>query len=275
MGKFDKTLICTDLDGTLLMNDKSISRENLEAIRYFESEGGAFSFITGRMPFFVDYVLDTLKPTVPFGCINGGGIFDAERGEYVWREELDREALELVEFAEERIEGLGIQVNTFDKIYFARENECMDWFRRVTGLPKLVKKLREVDEPIAKIVFGDFDSDKLDRLTELLFTHPRAEKFDFIRSEKNLYEILPKGVSKGTLVERLADTLGIPRTRTVALGDYNNDIDMIRRAAVGIAVANARPEVKAVADRVTVSNEQHAIAKTVEEIENGVIRFSE
>ena len=51
MKKFEGILLCTDLDGTLLRNDKSISRENLDAINYFMSEGGYFTFITGRMPY--------------------------------------------------------------------------------------------------------------------------------------------------------------------------------------------------------------------------------
>ena len=60
MGKFDGMLICTDLDGTLLRNDKTISCENIDAIEYFKQEGGYFTFVTGRMPFFVSYVLDTI-----------------------------------------------------------------------------------------------------------------------------------------------------------------------------------------------------------------------
>ena len=76
MGKFDGFLICTDLDGTLLRNDKTISPENLQAIAYFKQEGGFFTFVTGRMPFFVSHVYDRIKPNAPIGCINGGGLYD-------------------------------------------------------------------------------------------------------------------------------------------------------------------------------------------------------
>ena len=62
-------------------------------------------------------------------------------------------------------------------------------------------------------------------------------------------------------------------SHTVALGDYNNDVAMIRMAGVGIAVANATEEAKNAADRITVSNEEHAIAKVIEEIESGEIRL--
>lgn len=68
MGKFDGILMCTDLDGTLLRNDKSISQENLAAMEYFKAEGGWFTFITGRMPHYAMYICDAVKPNVPFGC---------------------------------------------------------------------------------------------------------------------------------------------------------------------------------------------------------------
>ena len=56
MKKFDGILICTDLDGTILDDNKNISAENLDAIEYFKSEGGLFNFVTGRMPFYVKYI---------------------------------------------------------------------------------------------------------------------------------------------------------------------------------------------------------------------------
>ena len=72
MGKFDGILICTDLDGTLYRNDKTISDENKAAIEYFKSEGGLFTFITGRMPDYSEEAYMAASPNVPFGCINGG-----------------------------------------------------------------------------------------------------------------------------------------------------------------------------------------------------------
>ena len=76
MKKFEGLLLCTDLDGTLLNNERKVSKENREAIDYFKSEGGYFTFITGRMPYFSAQVFDIVQPNAPFGCINGGGIYD-------------------------------------------------------------------------------------------------------------------------------------------------------------------------------------------------------
>ena len=270
---FDGILICTDLDGTLLRNDKSISEENLRAIEFFKREGGYFTFITGRMPFFVSDIHDKVKPNVPFGCVNGGGLYDFARGDYIWKSVMPQGVNELIRSADEAISDLGIQVNTFYKIYFCRENETMRLFRKSTGVPNLVGHYDSVSEPIAKIVFGSEDEETILELERLLRSHPRAKDFDFIRSEKTLFEILPKGICKGTAIVRLAEHLGIDVRRTVAVGDYNNDISMFGAAGVGIAVSNACKEALDAADLVTVSNQEHAIARIIYDIRDGIIKL--
>lgn len=273
MPKFQNILICTDLDGTLLKNDKTISKENLDAIRYFQSEGGYFTFVTGRMPFFVHSVVDMIRPNAPIGCINGGGVYDFATNRYLWTKAMPHSVLELVEYADRSIEGLGVQVNMFDRIWFCRENEATEHFRQVTGVPRMNCGYDDINGAIAKIVFCDNDEEHIERLQKILHCHPRAEEFDFIRSERTLYEILPRGIHKGVALPKLAELLGVDMRRTVALGDYNNDIGMLRAAGVGIAVANACPEAKAAADRVTVSNEESAIARIISEIEQGILNI--
>ncbi len=269
MGKFEGVLICTDLDGTLLKNDKTVSKENIDAIEYFKSEGGVFTFVTGRMPFFVGDIYNTVKPNAPFGCINGGGLYDFIKGDYVWTSVMPREVVTLIGCIDERFPGVGIQVNTFHKVYFAKENGTMERFRRITGVPNLIKNYRDVDAPIAKIVFGTESEDEILQVEKTLRSHPMAEGFDFIRSERTLFEILPKGIGKGTAIVKLSEHLGIDISKTVAIGDYNNDISMFRAAGVGIAVKNACKEALEAADHVTVSNEQNAIAKVICDLGEG------
>ena len=271
MKKFEGILICTDLDGTLLNSASQISKENLAAIEYFKKEGGLFTFFTGRMPFFVENIYSVVDPNAPFGCINGGGIYDHRRKEYLWTRGIDYDALELVAYIDRELPTMGIQVNTFDKIYFSKENAAMKRFREITGLPNLVKPYAQVEEPLAKIVFGDMDLDQIRRLDELLHSHPKAKNFDFIHSEDTLYEILPKNSGKASLLPRFEELLHISHNKLIAVGDYYNDLEMIRCAGVGVAVANAMPEVKAVADYITVSNDENAIAQIIQDIENGVL----
>ena len=271
MKKFEGILICTDLDGTLLRKDKSVSEENLRAIEYFKSEGGIFTFITGRVPYTSFAICEVIHPNAPFGCINGGALYDYDDKKYIWTEQLPHSALELVEYVDKRVEGIGIQINTFDKIYFSRENSAMELFRQATGTPNTVRGYYDVDEPIAKVIFGDVREEALLRVRDLLDAHQRADEFSFIRSERKLYEILPKGISKGSVLPKLADYLSVDMKKTIAVGDYNNDISMLRTAGIGIAVENAREEVKDAADYITVDNEHDAIAQIIRDIESGVL----
>ena len=276
MKKFEGILICTDLDGTLLRNDKTISEENKRAIEYFKSEGGKFSFITGRMHYFATQMYDAIKPNAPIGCANGGAVYDHSLGRYVWYQELPMSALELVKHVFDHVPDMGVHFTMFDKIYFWGENDEMDLFRERTSSPKLLRdfdKMEESKEPMAKIVFCHPDADVAFYSLDLLKKHPRRDEFDFIRSERTLFEILPKGVGKGNALLRIADALGIDRSRTIAIGDYDNDISMIKAAGVGIAVGNALPEVKEAADLITVTNDEHAIARIIADIESGEIKI--
>lgn len=271
MGIFEGILICTDLDGTLLNSAHRVSEENLKAIRHFEQEGGKFTFITGRPPVCVTEIYETVLPNAPFGCFNGGGIYDAENQCYVYTQELRRDVCELICDALEAIPTMGVQVNTFGRILFCRDNAAMERFRRITGVPKLLCDLDEIEDPFAKIVFSDLDVANVERLRVFLAAHPRASEFDFVRSEKTLYEILPKGINKGSILPHLSRHLSIPLSRTIALGDYDNDVEMLRTAGMGIAVANAIEEAKRAAKRITVSNDEHAVARVIEELEHGEI----
>lgn len=268
MGKFDGVLICTDLDGTLFKNDKTVSLENKKAIEYFKSEGGLFTFVTGRMPRFARDVFEIVNPNAPVGCVNGAGLYDYVRNEYIWKAEIHEKVCELVRLVDENFPEIGIQVNTYDTTYFSKENEVMKHFRKVTGAENLVCGYMDVKEPIAKIVFGVITEEEMKGLGEMLKSHPLAGNFDFIRSERYLYEILPKGIGKGTSVQKLCEKLGIDINKTVAVGDYNNDISMFHAAKVAVAVANASEDAKKAADYITVSNEEHAIAKVISDLEN-------
>ncbi len=269
LGKFSGILICTDLDGTLYRNDKTISHENKEAIEYFKSEGGYFSFITGRMPYYSLDAYRAVSPNVPFGCINGGGVYDGRTNKYIWTCDMQADVTELIQRVDERFPNIGIQLCGFENTYFAKENETTVYFRRVTGVPNLVCDYREFKIPLAKIIFCAETEEEILGIERTLKAHPLAEKFDFIRSERRLYEILPKGVNKGLALSKLAEYLKLDISKTVAVGDYNNDIGMFKAAGLGIAVANASREALAAADCVTVSNEEHAIARVIYDLESG------
>lgn len=271
--KFDGILFCTDLDGTLFNSQRIVSKENKDAIEYFKAEGGRFTFITGRPPVISREVYEAVEPNAPIGCFNGGGIYDFTTEQLLWSVTLPKEADELVAVIDREVPEVGFQYNYSKGIYFCKENGAMERFREFTGAANVFMPYTEIAEPIIKVVFGDMNVENIEKTERLLRGHEKAATFDFIRSEETLFEILPKGVSKGALLLKLAEILNIEPSKTIAVGDYNNDISMVKAAGVGYAVENAVPELKAVADRITVSNNGHAIAKIVDELDRGIIKL--
>jgi len=269
--KFAGMLFCTDLDGTFFAAGGKVLQQNLDAIEYFKSQGGLFTFITGRVPQTSANICRIIQPNAPYGCINGGGIYDHHEGKYLWRMHLPAEAIELVREVDEKLPGIGIQFNTEKAIYFNKDNLTMERFRRNTGMPNIACHYEDVKEPVLKVLFGHHENEQILALQELLHSHPKAHLFDFIRSEHALYEILPKGASKGGALRKMAELSGIDPAKTIAVGDYNNDISMLREAGLSFAVANAVDEAKAAADHITVSNNDGAIAAIIDQLDRGEI----
>ena len=149
----------------------------------------------------------------------------------------------------------------------------MERFRRLTGSPPLFCSRDEVEAPVLKVVMGSEREEDIVALREFLINHPLAENFDFIRSERTLFEILPKGVSKGTVLCKMAEFFGIDMKHTVAVGDYDNDVAMIKAAGIGFAVDNAIGAAKEAADYVTVSNDDSAIAAVVDGLDRGIYKL--
>lgn len=267
MKKFEGVLICTDLDGTLLRNDKTISAENLKAIDYFKQMGGLFTFVTGRLPYYVNDMAEKVKINAPYGCVNGGGLYDFINRKYIWQADMPAQVVTLIKYIDDMFENIGIQVCCYEKTYFCKDNDAMKNFRKATGLENLFCNYTEIKEPIGKIIFGSENEDEITKVKDALNNHPLADEFDFVRSERTLYEILPKGITKGTSINKLCECLDIDRNKTIAIGDYNNDIPMFNAAKVGIAVKNACDEALKAADFITVSNEEDAVATVIYNLE--------
>ena len=271
MREFEGVLITTDLDGTLLGDDKAVSKENLDAIEYFKENGGKFTFITGRPIVIVGELYNTLKPNAPIGCFNGGGIYDMHKGEYLYMAQLPHEALNLVEHVDKVFPEMSIQVCGFKDSYFCKMNSSMIKHLKTEGFPDIRCHYREIEEPIAKVLFADENEENIFKLRDILSSHPEAYKYDFIRSAAEYYEILPKGISKGFVITKLSEILGIDKLKTIAIGDNDNDVSMIESAAVGVAVSNASKAAKEAADIITVSNNENALAKIINDLHTGKI----
>ena len=86
---------------------------------------------------------------------------------------------------------------------------------------------------------------------------------------------MPKDASKGEGLLKVAEILGIPRARTIGIGDNENDLTLVRDAGVGVAVANAIPELLDAADFISTNNNMHSISTVIYGIEQNIIEFQE
>ncbi len=271
--KFKGILFCTDLDDTLLTTgDKRLTDENRQAIEYFMSEGGLFTFATGRVPMGAKLLLDIITPNAPMICFNGGAIYDFVDNKLLWGTYLERSAIEVLEYVEKNFPDVGIEVCTDNNLYFCKENRIAEMHRFHEHIPHNSLDYHNVLTPWKKVIFLS-EEETMPFLSKYLFATEFTKKYDFVQSSENYFEILPKGVSKGAALLKLAEILNISKNRTIGIGDNYNDIDLIKKAEIGVAVANAVPEARAAADIVTVDNNSNAIAAVINSLDLGLIGF--
>lgn len=271
MGKFDGLLLCTDLDDTLLTTDKKVSEENKKAIEYFKSEGGLFTFTTGRVPAGASLMLKYARPNAPMVCFNGAGIYDFEHDKLLWSHVLDEEAHRAVEYMDKMFDFIGIEVCTAKSTYFCRINKVLEKQKAFENLPDNYIDYRDIEEDWIKVLFM-VEAEHMTAIRAAVAKSPFANSYTFVQSSPWYYELLPKGASKGEGLMVLADLLGVDRNKTIAVGDNENDLMMVKTAKVGCAVENAVSDVKNAADYITKDNNSSAVADVIGAIENGKIK---
>lgn len=270
--KFAGYLLVTDMDGTLLDSEKRISPENEAAIRRFTEQGGRFTLATGRIAASAKPYADRLPLNAPAILYNGVVIHDFKRGENVWEQTLPVSCAGVLERVKSKFPGIGIEIypQGADIPYFLQDNLMTERHRRIEGFPERpISSPGEAPGPWSKILFA-WDPELLDEYTDTIVAQTQGAEIEWVRSDDRYLEILPFGATKGHALERLMDMLDIPRENTIALGDHLNDLEMIRRAGTGIAVANAHPNLLSEAKRRGVHHNEHAIADAVAWLERRI-----
>ncbi|MBQ9080655.1 MAG: HAD-IIB family hydrolase [Clostridia bacterium] len=253
MGKFDGILICSDFDGTFAHKAK-ISEQNLNAVKYFQSEGGMFVPASGRPWHFFEQFAPDFVPSRYIIGLNGAEIYDTEAGCAVYRHALDKpHALALAHDMLQKYPELScVYIHTVD----GGDHHSLDGWQSA--------ELIEGD--IFKMVFVVITEASDRVISELEDFVP--ERYTVERSWINGIELMDKDNVKGASVRRLREMLGGRARRVICVGDYENDISMLREADIGYAVNGAPPVVRAAADRMTVRVTEGAVAHVIEDIEN-------
>lgn len=254
-------ILFTDLDGTLLDDQKQVSPANRDAIERALHAGHKIVLATGR----------ALSSTLPIasglgldrdGCyiiaFNGGQIYDCHTGRFL----LDRTLpLEYVARIFEEAAKAGIHCQTYEDEFLLSpcEDEEMIYYIGSTNSPcKIVEDIPGslLKEPNKVLLIDLHDHQRLVDFRQHM--QPYFEgRMDSMFSSTYYLEVVPRGVSKGNALHYLSNYLNIPMENTVAAGDSENDLPMILEAHIGAVLSNGLPSVKEQADYVTEKDNNH------------------
>lgn len=256
-----KNILFTDMDGTLLRSDCTISENLKNAIDTMVSKGHKLVLTSGRPLASIKERIIKLGLNYPEAyaiSFNGGIVYHVENDKILrgikLSQKLVRETVELAEKA-----GLHVHCYNDTHIVGTVEDEELKYYREKTLLPflKVPSIADALPEGSYKVeIIHLSDKSKLIALQKIILDK-LGEYVDAFFSSEYYLEVLPKGVCKGDAVRYLADYLPVPMSHTYASGDEENDITMIKAAGCGIAMNNATDEVKAVADIITANDNNH------------------
>lgn len=257
-------LIGVDVDGTLLNSENKISPRTRQALIRAGEMGHKIVIVSGRPTSAVKDLAKELEFDKFNGLLanyNGGSITDYASGKVLANHNLERNlALEILD----KTRFLNIIVPYKDMILSDKDHKFLEAESKLLGLEaKILSDIRDkLDFDPNKILFAA-EIAKLEESIPFL-----VENFgnvtSQVRSHRNYYEIMPKGLSKGNSLLEIAKLYDIDQADIIAFGDEMNDFTMIEVAGVGVAMANAVDEIKEIADYVTLSNDEDGIGDYLE-----------
>ncbi|MEU7045780.1 HAD family hydrolase [Streptomyces varsoviensis] len=258
-------LVATDLDGTLLRADHSVSERTREALGLATGAGAAHIVVTGRAVPWTKHILDALDYRGLAVCGQGAQLYHAGEQRLLTSVTLDRQ---LAGLALAKIEA------EVGPLYLAASRDGLDGavvvgpgYRSQEG-PLPVIPLQEPADlwsaPLNKI-YLQHPSLSDDALAEIALA-VAGGLVGVTMAGAGIVELLPLGLTKATGLSLAARRLGVKPADTIAFGDMPNDIPMFGWAAHGVAMANAHDDLKAVADEITASNEEDGIAVVLERL---------
>ncbi|MDT0724234.1 Cof-type HAD-IIB family hydrolase [Staphylococcus haemolyticus] len=277
-------LIATDMDGTLLNAAHEISKENVDAIKFAQTQGITVAIATGRAFYEASTPMAETDLKVPYICLNGAEVRD-ESFNIMNTSHLNHELVERIKAILDR-EDVYYQVYTNRGIYTEDPTKDLDIYLDIAkqaGQEADVEKIKQgiqkrIDNGTLKVVnsYEEIEDIPGELIMKVLAFNPDLEKINAIGAElsaipslavssssRGNLEITHSDAQKGIALESIANQLNIDLKDVMALGDNLNDVSMLERVGYPVAVENAMPEVKAVAKYVTDTNENSGVGKAI------------
>ena len=227
---YSNWLVASDIDGTLNSKLRTLPEINKRTIDRFMAHGGNFTLASGRPVCSLERAYRKVKPNCPAIILNGSGIYDYSSHSLIWKKTVSEEGRDFVKKMRKKYShGLDrIEVGVFglEKVYITDKGILSLGQMFFDDVPYIITDIDSIpDDDWFKVIFwgNPLTIKKLRK-----DAGSAAEYGSFMASSPFTYEMLEKGVHKGTAVLKLAEMLKIDREHTAAIGDYYNDWDMLK-----------------------------------------------
>lgn len=267
-------MVCVDLDGTLLNSKHQICAKSLETLIKLAKAGVVIVVATGRPAFEAKQYASLIGEQAYYLGSNGTIAGAVSSESIIFENVLSSELLnDLVVFS--KTHQLNPIFSTANRLYVSSKRDY--WMHRYFSFMSnrtlkhsigLIKKpltpkeiLFESRENVHKVIFYMSNTKKLKLIEPILRAHP---SFETAITSEMCVEVTQKGMNKGYGIEKLSRYLGISTSQIIAFGDSENDVEMLRTVGCGIAMGNATPYVKSVANQTTKNNDENGIGTALE-----------
>ena len=263
-------MVASDIDGTLLRSDGTISAHTVDMIHAAQERGILFTICSGRFPEHADVLLKPYGIRCPITACNGATQWDARTDTILQNHFIRPEsARQVVETAEKnRLDYMIFctkHISTRnDRVPHSSQRLYGDLLTREYGViyDTGLDAVREaLERPINKFYFQIDDLSHKQRMIEAF---RQISEISVTTSGQNNIEIIPLGCDKAGGMREMARLFDIDIEQVMAVGDYDNDVPMLQAAGLGVAMGNAPDHVKKRADQVTLSNNEDGLAKAIE-----------
>lgn len=263
-------IVFSDVDNTLTSSENKLLPQVSSAIQDYVGAGGTFVLASARPPMGLQALAKQLGCASLQICLNGALVLqtakDSTQTTTLFEKTMNTNVLpNILEIVDQQ--NLSVSVNVFPgkKWLVQQHNDWVEQEEEITGGSATVapfdQQLGSEDQPIHKILCMG-DPAQINILEEQLDKQPGLQ-LSYLRSKPTYLEIVDQNVSKMKAVEAVAQLTHIPLEQTMAIGDGENDLPMIKEAGIGIAVENSFPKVKKAATHVVSSNDNGGVAEAI------------
>jgi Cof subfamily protein (haloacid dehalogenase superfamily) len=257
-------MLIADVDGTLVTQEKVLTKRAAAAVLGLHKAGIQFSVTSGRPPRGMAMLIDPLSLTQPLAAFNGGVLIKPDLTTVVDQKFLP---VGVPEKVIEAIENHGLDVWLYtDTGWFVHDPNAAHVAREewtVKFPPTVVKTFSGLLGRVAKIVGVSDDYDRVAQC-EKDVQQAGGAHISAARSQPYYLDVTHPQANKGGVVLAMSRLLNIPAEGIATIGDMPNDVLMFEKSGVSIAMGNASPEVQASATYVTSSNEEEGFANAIE-----------